>query len=68
MEQHKKSKHGVPTPGDVRKERKLAAEAALADLDDTEQADGVGEDKDAEADEEIDEAMNGDTGDERDLE
>ncbi|KXH34297.1 hypothetical protein CNYM01_01102 [Colletotrichum nymphaeae SA-01] len=65
---HKKSKHGIPTTGDVRKERKLAAEAALAAQDDAEQADGVGEDEDAEADEEIDETMNGVTGDERDLE
>ncbi|KAK1449151.1 hypothetical protein CMEL01_08466 [Colletotrichum melonis] len=65
---HKKSKHGIPTPGDVRKERKLAAEAALAAQDNAEQGDGGEEDEDAEAVEEIDETMSGDTGDERDLE
>ncbi|KAK1724935.1 uncharacterized protein BDZ83DRAFT_730725 [Colletotrichum acutatum] len=65
---HKKSKHGIPTPGDVRKERKLAVEAALAAQDDAEQADGAGEDEDAEAVGEIDETMNGDTGDEGDSE
>ncbi|KAK1524506.1 uncharacterized protein CCOS01_09593 [Colletotrichum costaricense] len=65
---HKKSKHGIPTPGDVRKERKLAAEAALAAQDNAEQGDGGEEDEDAEAIEEVDETMSGDTGDERDLE
>ncbi|KAK0380939.1 hypothetical protein CLIM01_01695 [Colletotrichum limetticola] len=65
---HKKSKHGIPTPGDVRKERKLAAEAALAAQYNAEQGDGGEEDEDAEAVEEVDETMSGDTGDERDLE
>ncbi|KAK1703393.1 hypothetical protein BDP67DRAFT_571505 [Colletotrichum lupini] len=65
---HKKSKHGIPTPGDVRKERKLAAEAALAAQDNAEQGDGGEEDEDAEAVGEVDETMSGDTGDERDLE
>ncbi|KAJ3940467.1 uncharacterized protein N0V96_009468 [Colletotrichum fioriniae] len=62
---HKKSKHGIPTPGDLRKERKLAAEAALAAQNDVEYADGDGEDEDAES---VDETMNEDTGDEGELE
>ncbi|KXH43452.1 hypothetical protein CSIM01_11962 [Colletotrichum simmondsii] len=65
---YRKSKHGIPTPGDVRKERKLATETALAAQNDAEQTDSAGEDEDAEAAEEIDETMNEDTRDEGDLE
>ncbi|KAL2873613.1 hypothetical protein SGCOL_011251 [Colletotrichum sp. CLE4] len=62
---HKKKHHGIPTPGELRQERKLAAEAALGA-----QVDGDQVDRDQTAgDQQVkDEAIDKETGDEMDLE
>ncbi|KAK1624676.1 hypothetical protein BDP81DRAFT_398311 [Colletotrichum phormii] len=65
LDRHKKKHHGVPTPGDLRKERKLTAEAVLGARADGYQADEYQTAGDRDAD---DGTVNEETGDEMDLE
>ncbi|KAK1675530.1 hypothetical protein BDP55DRAFT_728825 [Colletotrichum godetiae] len=65
LDRHKKKHHGIPTPGELRQERKLAAEAALGAQVDGDQAD---RDQTAGDQQVKDEAIEKETGDEMDLE